>query len=78
MFTELTVGRLDVITETEMLEVGKALVDNQVVVIKNQQGLQPEDLQRLCHTIGDLEGYTAKLNMMILIVRKQKKIGLIG
>ena len=63
MYVQHEMIRLNFATKHEMLQVGQKLVDNQVVVIKNQKDLQPEDLQRLCHTIGDLEGYTAKLEL---------------
>ena len=55
--------RLDTLDDTELHTIGKLLADNQVVVIKGQADLPATELQRLCHTIGDLEGYSKKLKL---------------
>ena len=55
--------RLDTLDDTELNTIGKLLADNQVVVIKGQADLPATELQRLCHTIGDLEGYSKKLKL---------------
>ena len=55
--------RLDRLDTGELLTIGKLLKENQVVVIKGQADLPAIELQKLCHTIGDLEGYTKKLEL---------------
>ena len=51
------------LTDDEFLQIGKQLVDHQVVVVENQQDASPFELQNLCSKIGDLEGYTSKLKI---------------
>ena len=57
----VTCDRLDELYDHEIIQIGKLLKENQVVVIKGQKDLPAEQLQKLCHTIGDMEGYTSKL-----------------
>jgi len=54
---------LHTITNEEILEIGKLLKYNQVVVIKGHPNLDPKVLQRLCHGCGDMEGYSNKVNL---------------
>ena len=63
MFVECKIDSIKNASVEEMLNIGKLLVENQVVVVKGHPNLDATDLQRMCHTIGDLEGYTAKLDL---------------
>ena len=63
MFVECKIDSIKNASVEELLNIGKLLVENQVVVVKGHPNLDATDLQRMCHTIGDLEGYTAKLDL---------------
>ena len=54
---EISCARIDRLNEDAIRQIGEHLVNSQVVVIRDQENLEASDLRRLCHTIGDLEGY---------------------
>ena len=61
--SSVTCDDLYKLTDSEVYQIGNQLVDNQVVVIRNQEDASPYELQKLCSQIGDLEGYTNKLKI---------------
>ena len=54
---EISCAQIDRLNDDAIQQIGEHLVNSQVVVIRDQKNLEPSDLRRLCHTIGDLEGY---------------------
>jgi len=54
---EISCAPFSTLTDQAFREIGAELVDYQLVLIKNQKGMDPRDFRRMCHVIGDTEGY---------------------
>lgn len=54
---EISCAPIHMLDEKDLHQIGKHLVNSQVVVIRDQKNLDPYALRKLCHTLGDVEGY---------------------